>query len=104
MRPSELARLFHETYEELAPRFGYATRPESRVAWDDVPENNKRLMIATCREVLLHIWAEDPLAQITLGPDRNDGPLRHVEHLGDGMDHRYCDACRSELNDGSGCV
>jgi hypothetical protein len=48
----ELARLFHETYERLAPEYEYDTKPESRTAWDDVPENNKRLMIATCAEVL----------------------------------------------------
>jgi hypothetical protein len=50
--PGELARLFHDTYERLAPEFGYSTRPESRVAWDDVPENNRLLMIATAAEIL----------------------------------------------------
>lgn len=49
--PEELARRFHETYERLAPSFGYETRPESAVAWEDVPEANRRLMIATVREV-----------------------------------------------------
>lgn len=29
-----------------------------------------------------------------------DGSPLHAEHLGDGMDHRYCDACRAEQIDG----
>lgn len=47
-----VARLFHETYEKLAPTFGYETRKESAVAWDDVPENNRSLMIAVAGEVI----------------------------------------------------
>lgn len=52
MQPEELARLFHETYERLAPDFGYETRPESATAWEQVPENNRRLMVATSAEVM----------------------------------------------------
>lgn len=48
----ELARFFHDEYERLAPEFGYTTRPESRVAWDDVPENNRMLMMAVAQSVL----------------------------------------------------
>lgn len=50
--PDALARQFHETYERLAPQFGYETRKESAKPWSDVPENNKRLMIAVCAEIL----------------------------------------------------
>ena len=46
-----LARLFHETYERLAPSFKYETRVESAVPWERVPANNRALMVATCREV-----------------------------------------------------
>jgi hypothetical protein len=46
-----VARLFHEAYEELAPQFSYTTRKASAVPWADVPENNKRLMIATVRRL-----------------------------------------------------
>ena len=49
----ELARLFHETYERLAPSLGYVTREESAKPWTDVPNNNKRLMIAVAAEILL---------------------------------------------------
>ncbi len=48
----KLARLFHETYERLAPEYGYETRKDSAVPWADVPEKNKRLMIAVCTVIL----------------------------------------------------
>lgn len=50
--PVELARLFHETYETLAPSFGYETREASRKPWEDVPEKNKKLMVAVCEKIL----------------------------------------------------
>jgi hypothetical protein len=56
----ELARAFHETYERLAPEFGYETRRESAVPWEEVPENNKRLMIAVCEELLNRVLATSP--------------------------------------------
>lgn len=48
----ELARKFHETYERLAPDFGYKTRKASAKPWGDVPKDNKQLMIAVCKEIL----------------------------------------------------
>jgi len=48
----ELAQLFHETYERLAPEFDYKTREASAKPWADVPETNKKLMIAVCAEIL----------------------------------------------------
>lgn len=48
----QMARTFHEVYERLAPEYGYKTREESAKPWDEVPEANRRLMIATCTEVL----------------------------------------------------
>jgi hypothetical protein len=52
MTPEKLAELFHSTYERLAPDFNYQTRKASAVAWADVPDNNKRLMIAVTGEIL----------------------------------------------------
>lgn len=49
----DLARTFHETYERLAPDFGYETRKESAVPWDSVPNQNRNLMRAVIREVFL---------------------------------------------------
>lgn len=47
-----LAKRFHETYERLAPSFGYETRKDSAVPWEKVPEKNKALMRAVCFELL----------------------------------------------------
>jgi len=47
----ELAHRFHDTYERLAPQFNYDTRVESRVTWQDVPANNKALMVAVVMEL-----------------------------------------------------
>jgi hypothetical protein len=47
-----IAKEFHESYEANAPRFSYKTRIASRVPWEDVPENNRRLMIEVCRDLL----------------------------------------------------
>ena len=47
----DIARLFHEAYERLAPSFGYETRKASAVPWEDVPEPNRSLMIAVASEV-----------------------------------------------------
>jgi len=52
MTAERLARRFHETYERLAPSFGYETRKASAVPWDQVPENNRKLMTAVCAEIL----------------------------------------------------
>lgn len=48
----EIARAFHAAYEELAPDFGYRTREASAKPWDDVPQQNRRLMIATVEKLL----------------------------------------------------
>lgn len=57
MEPEALARLFHETYERLAPSFGYETRKASAVPWESVPLMNKRLMVAVATEVLAALAA-----------------------------------------------
>ena len=51
MQAEHIARLFHETYERLAPDYGYEIRKESAVPWTRVPDTNKRLMIAVAGEV-----------------------------------------------------
>ena len=50
--PLALAKRFHDTYERLAPSFGYETRTETREFDPDSP--NGRLMIAVCAEVMGH--------------------------------------------------
>lgn len=48
----QIAREFHETYENFAPNYGYKTRNESAVPWDSVPGPNKSLMIAVVADLL----------------------------------------------------
>jgi hypothetical protein len=50
--PERLARAFHEAYEGLAPSFGYETREDSAKPWDQVPEQNRSLMIAVCAKLI----------------------------------------------------
>jgi len=57
-RVEEIARQFHEAYERLAPKHGYETRKASAVPWNEVPENNRMLMMAVVEEVVLPIIAE----------------------------------------------
>ncbi|HEX3778410.1 MAG TPA: hypothetical protein VHX38_02000 [Pseudonocardiaceae bacterium] len=47
----DVARAFHETYERLAPDFGYKTREASAKPWADVPEQNKTLMRAVAERI-----------------------------------------------------
>lgn len=48
----EIAKRFHETYELLAPSFAYKTREASAVPWDEVPDQNRHLMIAVVGNLL----------------------------------------------------
>lgn len=54
----EVAQWFHEYYEDLAPQFSYKTRKRSAVKWENVPKNNRDLMIATAGLVLERIKME----------------------------------------------
>ena len=47
-----IAQQFHEAYERLAPLFNYSTRKASAVPWADVPDTNRRLMIAVVQDLL----------------------------------------------------
>jgi hypothetical protein len=58
-----VAKAFHKTYERLAPRHGYETREASRVPWNKLPPENRKLMIETVRTL-----AEDGV--IDLNPGR----------------------------------
>ncbi len=48
-----LARRFHDTYERLAPEYGWQTQESTRAKpWEEVPEHNRALMLATIGELL----------------------------------------------------
>ena len=48
----QIAKAFHDAYESKASSHNYETRKESAVAWENVPENNKSLMIAVVAQLL----------------------------------------------------
>jgi len=56
MNGKELAVLFHETYERLAPEFGYKTREDTKEFSEYTV--NGQLMIAVCNEVLCHLTSK----------------------------------------------
>lgn len=53
MNELELAIFFHETYEKLAPSFGYETRPDTKQF--DKDSKNGKLMVAVCKEAIQQI-------------------------------------------------
>jgi CheY-like chemotaxis protein len=76
MKPERLAQMFHETYERLAPEYGYKTREESAVPWEAVPEANKKLMIAVCGEILAKLETPEKKRRILIADD--DESVRRV--------------------------
>lgn len=63
-RAEEWAKDFHETYERLAPLHGYKTREASAKPWREVPEQNRKLMIAVMEELVEPLLRErDELAE-----------------------------------------
>lgn len=73
-----LARKFHDNYESFAYEFGYETRAESAVPWDDVPEANRRLMIATAGAVLADAPSQVPGARHLITPEDQDEAVRQA--------------------------
>jgi hypothetical protein len=99
-----LARRFHETYERLAPSFGYRTREASAKPWDEVPEDNRHLMIAVCAEILS---AQRPAEG---GPERCPSKITNgmavmqcvgrkepFEHLHSASEHTWLSGDENEL-------
>lgn len=61
MTALELARFFHDTYERLAPDFGYETRQDTREF--SPASKNGQLMVAVCAEVLTRLGAGSAASQ-----------------------------------------
>lgn len=47
-----IAKAFHEAYEGLAPNHGYETREASAKPWEEVPDQNKGLMVAVVEKLI----------------------------------------------------
>lgn len=77
--PEQTARLFHDTYERLAPRFGYETRQDTK-QFDPTSKNGK-LMIAVCGEVAGKLVSERDAAQAQLALYKRDFNASRTEEL-----------------------
>lgn len=51
-RAEDIARRFHEVYEELAPAHGWKTQKRSAVPWEEIPIENRQLMIDVVTQLL----------------------------------------------------
>lgn len=49
---SIIAKEFHETYELFAPAINWQTQEKSRVPWEDLPWENRSLMMVVVLELL----------------------------------------------------
>ena len=72
-----LAVRFHETYERLAPSFGYETRTDTRTF--DPESKNGRLMVAVCRELL----STRPAESVAQGGE--DGAVAYQTRISTGL-------------------
>ncbi len=81
LNANDLAILFHETYERLAPQYGYETRRETRAF--DLESPNGKLMVAVCREIIDHcaLMAAAKTDQQQVAPER-----KHVVAIKIGAD------------------
>ena len=65
MGDEQVARLFHDTYEKMAPSFGYETRSDTKEFNPQSP--NGQLMIAVCKVVSDALTAENAELRKVLG-------------------------------------
>lgn len=93
----EMAQLFHDTYEALAPAFGYETRPDTK-AFDPESPNGK-LMCATVAKVRTAVIASlcgdvEPVGEAFVGVNG--------QHLSFSKTFGYLKCCPED--EASGCT
>ncbi len=93
-----LAQKFHETYERLAPQFGYQTRKESAGAWESVPEKNRQLMIAVATEILSTTQPDEQKTQL-LRELRDDIIEQATDTLWVGLTDTVCERLTMIIGD-----
>lgn len=47
-----IAKRFHEVYEDLAPSMGWETQERSRKSWEELPTENKWLMVKVVDQLM----------------------------------------------------
>ena len=51
MKTKELATWLHNNYEDTSKRFNWNTQKKCKVDFDDLPEENKKVMISMARKI-----------------------------------------------------
>lgn len=98
-----LAERFHDTYERLAPKFGYTTRQDTRTFDPDSP--NGRLMTAVCFELTAELKAEETASagewrRLALQFDAHRmEALWHLKRLVDGAEGPIASSVRRFLSE-----
>jgi hypothetical protein len=106
LTPEQLASDFHHNYETLAPHFGYRTRPETAVPWEQVPERNKALMVAVIRSLVFEdLNLPAILAALSeLEGLRSENEELHVQVVAKAFEveqmHAAANSARAALEDG----
>lgn len=75
--PQQLAEIMHETYERQALIEGWTTQESCRVPFAELPEANKRVMLAVAKAVL---WATPDLSKMEAEVERR-GALKALDKL-----------------------
>lgn len=64
----ELARWLHEQYEEIAAEENWGTQPDCQVDFNDLPANNKRVMLRLSERIVKE-WLMADLADLVKKPE-----------------------------------
>jgi len=83
----KIARLFHDTYERLAPEFGYETREDTKVF--DPESKNGKLMIAVCAEIEKLIQKEN----LDLHTEKMEVGICLNCQIEINVNYEYCEKC-----------
>ena len=55
MKTKELAEWLHDNYEEIAKKKSWETQKSCKVKFEDLPEENKQVMVSLARRIHKHI-------------------------------------------------
>jgi len=53
MKPEKLAEWMHDEYEKIAREEGWETQTSTKVAFKDLPEQNKNVMLELARRTII---------------------------------------------------
>ena len=92
------ARAHHTEYERVAPYYGYATREETRVPWDDLDIKMRALMLDAERAALDAISYPALLAELSRLREELAAADKEIERLRIRW-WRHTDVCSSLCSD-----